>query len=47
MKLRVVNDTAEQGVKLFQDNNSALSHNEKEAHLTLQVVEANEKAVPT
>lgn len=46
-KLRVVNDTAERGVKLFQEYNLALSHDEEETQLILQVVEANRKIVPT
>ena len=45
MKLQVVNDAAERGVKLFQDYNLALSHDEEETQLILQVVEPNRKAV--
>ena len=47
MKLRVVNDTVERGVKLFQEYNLALSQNEEETQLILQVVEGNRKAIPT
>ena len=47
MKLRVVNDTAERGVKLFQDYNLALSQDEEETQLFLQVVEGNRKSIPT
>ena len=47
MKLLVVNNTAERGVKLFQDYNLALSRNEKVTQQILQVVEAKRKAVPT
>ena len=47
MKLRIVNDTAEQGVKLFQDYNLALSQDEEETQLIPQVVEGTRKAIPT
>ena len=47
MKLRVVNDTVERGVKLFQEYNLALSQDEEETQLILQVVEGNRKAIPT
>src|SRR6218665_932100 len=47
-QLRVVNnDTAERGVKLFEEFNSLLTHNEEDKQLLLQVIEANRKAVPT
>jgi len=45
--LRVVNDTAERGVKLFEDFNKSLTNDEEEKQFLLQVVEANRKAVPT
>jgi len=45
--LRVVNDTAERGVKLFEEYNSLLTNDEEEKQFILQVVEANRKAVPT
>lgn len=45
--LRVVNDTAERAVKLFEEYNSLLTNDEEEKQLLLQVVEANRKAVPT
>ena len=45
--LRVVNDTAERGVKLFDDYNKLLTNDEEEKQFLLQVVEANWKAVPT
>ncbi|GBM72676.1 hypothetical protein AVEN_213175-1 [Araneus ventricosus] len=43
-KLQVVNDTAERGVKLFQEFNTK---GEEEKQFLLQVVEANRKAVPS
>ncbi|KAK0068375.1 hypothetical protein Bpfe_002310 [Biomphalaria pfeifferi] len=43
--LRVVKDTAERGVKLFEDYNR-LTINEKEKQFILQVVEANRKVIP-
>jgi len=46
-QLRVVNDTAERGVKLFEDFNQLLTHDEEEKQLLLQVVEAHRKTVPT
>jgi hypothetical protein len=46
-KLRVVNDTAERGVKLFEEYNTLLTNDETEKQLVLQIVEANRKAVPT
>ena len=45
-KLRVVNDTAERGVELFDDCNRLLTINEAENQFLLQVVEANRKAIP-
>jgi hypothetical protein len=45
--LHVVNDTAERGVKLFEEYNQLITHDEEEKQLLLQVVEANRKAVPT
>ena len=45
--LRVVNDTAERAVKLFEEFNTLLTNDEEEKQLLLQVVEANRKAVPT
>lgn len=45
--LRVVNDTAERGVKLFEEFNTLLTKDEDEKQFLLQVVEANRKAVPT
>ena len=45
--MRVVNDTAERGVKLFEEYNSLLTNDEEEKQFLLQVVEANRKAVPT
>ncbi|KAK0045546.1 hypothetical protein Bpfe_025032 [Biomphalaria pfeifferi] len=44
--LRLVNDTAERGVKLFEDYNRLLTKNEKEKQFILQVVEANRKVIP-
>jgi len=46
-QLRVVNDTAERGVKLFEDFNTLLTKDEQEKQFVLQIVEANRKAVPT
>ena len=45
-KLRV-NDTAERGVKLFEEFNTLLTKDEQEKQFLLQVVEANRKTVPT
>lgn len=45
--LKVVNDIAERGVKLFQDFNKLMTNDEEEKQLLLQVVEANRKRVPT
>lgn len=45
--LRVVNDTAERAVKLFEEFITLLTNDEEEKQLLLQVVEANRKAVPT
>ena len=45
--LRVVNDTAERGVKLFEEYNHAITKDEEEKQFLLQVVEANRKDVPT
>lgn len=45
--LKVVNDIAERGVKLFEDFNKLLTNDEEEKQLLLQVVEANRKWVPT
>ena len=45
--MRIVNDTAECGVKLFEKYNSLLTNDEEEKQFILQVVEANRKAVPT
>jgi len=45
--LRVVNDTAERGVKLFEEYNTLLTKDEEEKQFLLQVVEANRKAVST
>ena len=45
--LRVVNDTAERGVKLFEEYNGLITNDEEEKQFLLQVVEANRKAVPT
>ena len=45
--LRVVNDTAERGVKLFEEYNQIITRDEEEKQLLLQVVEANRKAIPT
>ena len=43
----MVNDTAETGVKLFEEFNQLITNNEEEKRFLLQVVEANRKAVPT
>ena len=47
MKLRVVNDTAERGMKLFEDFNHLLTNYEEEKQFVLQVVEANRKSIPS
>ena len=44
--LRVVNDTAEWDVKLFEDYNAVLTRDEEEKQFLVQIVEANRKAVP-
>lgn len=46
-QLRVVNDTAERGVKLFDEYNKLLTHDEEDKQFLLQVVEANRKMIPT
>ena len=46
-QLRVVNDTAERGVRLFEEYNKLITNDEEEKQFLLQVVEANRKAVPT
>ena len=45
--MRVVNDTDERGVKLFEEYNSLLTNDEEEKQFLLQVVEANRIGVPT
>lgn len=45
--LKVVNDIAERGVKLFEEFNKLLTKDEEEKQLLLQVVEADRKWVPT
>lgn len=45
--LKVVNDIAERGVKLFEEFNKLLTNDEEEKQLLLQAVEANRKWVPT
>lgn len=45
--LRVVNDTAERGVKLFEEFNRLLTKNEEEKQIILQIVEHNRKCIPT
>lgn len=45
--IKVVNDIAERGVKLFQDFNKLITNNDgEEKQLLLQIVEANRKKVP-
>jgi len=39
--LRIVDDTAERGVKLVEEYNSLLTNDEEEKQFILQVVEAN------
>jgi len=46
-QLRVVNDTAERDVKLFEDFNQLLTNDEEEKQLMLQVVASHRKTVPT
>ncbi|GBL92718.1 hypothetical protein AVEN_119108-1 [Araneus ventricosus] len=46
-KSQVVNDTAERGVKLFQEFNSLIIKGEEEKQFLLQAVEANRKTVPS
>lgn len=45
--LKVVNDLAERGVKLFEEFNKLLTNDEDEKQVLLQVIEANRKMVPT
>lgn len=45
--LKVVNDLAERGVKLFEEFNKLLTNDEGEKQVLLQVIEANRKMVPT
>ena len=45
--LKDVNDTAERGVKLFEEFNQLITKDEEEKQFLLQVVESNRKAVPT
>ena len=44
--LRVTNDTAFSGVRLFKEVNNLLTNNEEEKQFLLKGVEANLKAVP-
>jgi len=46
-QIKVVNDTAERGVKVFEEFNTLLTKDEEEKQFLLQVVEANRKAVPS
>ena len=46
-QIKVVNDTAERGIKLFEEFNTLLTKDEEEKQFLLQVVEANRKAVPS
>ena len=46
MQLRVVNVTAERGVKLFEEFNRIITNDEEEKQYLLRVMEANRKAVP-
>lgn len=45
--LRVVNDTAERGAKLFKDYNTILTNNEEKKQFLLHVVEQNSKLIST
>ena len=45
-KLQVLNDTAERGVKLMEDNNKILSRSEEEKHCSLQIVSQYRKKYP-
>lgn len=45
--LRVTNDTAERGVKLFEDFVNIITKNEEEKQFLLQVVESQRDAIPT
>jgi len=45
--MRVVNDTAERTLKLFELYNQLLTNDEEEKQLLLQVVKAHRKTVPT
>ena len=45
--MRVVNDTTERGVKLFEEFNRIITNDEEEKQYLLRVMEANQKAVQT
>lgn len=45
-KLRVVNDTAERGIKLIEDYNSVLTTNEEQKQFVLQIVSDYRKIFP-
>lgn len=45
-KLRVVNDTAERGIKLIEDYNSILTTNEEQKQFVLQIVSGYRKIIP-
>lgn len=45
--LRVVNHTAERGVKLFEEFNRLLTNDEEEKQIILHIVEHNRKCIPT
>ena len=45
-KIKVVNDTAERGVKLMEDHNKILSRSEEEKQYILQIVSEYRKKYP-
>lgn len=45
LNLKVINDTAERGIKLFDEYNKVLTNNEEEKQLVLQIIEANRKSL--
>ena len=46
MNLKVVNDTAERGVKLIQDYNSIITNDEDQKQYLLQVVQQHRRNFP-
>ena len=47
IKMKVVNDTAEQGISLIQLYNSSITYNEEQKQFLLQLVAAHRKKIST